>query len=245
MELFSPLVFNVRSSIMKSNLLLVEDDLNFGAVLKSYLELNEFEVDWVSDGKEAFSQFSSNSYDLVLLDVMLPNIDGYSIARQIKDSGSTVPFIFITAKVLRQDIVEGYKTGADDYITKPFDSEILLYKIKAIITRSSSTEKNISEEKFDLGKFIFEYKSRTLLNKSSEKKQMLSPKESDLLKMLIECKGEVLLKTQALNQIWGDVNYFTTRSMDVYITKLRKYLSEDKSINILTLHGAGYRLLIE
>jgi DNA-binding response OmpR family regulator len=231
---------------MKMKLFLVEDDLNFGAVLKSYLELYEFEVDWVSDGKDAFSHFEKKHYDLVLLDVMLPNIDGFSIAKKIKESGSTLPFIFITAKVLRSDIVEGYKTGADDYITKPFDSEILLYKIKAVITRSLSAEKALDDEKFELGNFVFNYKSRTLVNKKSGAiTQKLSPKESDLLKMLIERKGEVLLKTQALNQIWGDVNYFTTRSMDVYITKLRKYLSDDESIKILTLHGAGYRLLVE
>lgn len=230
---------------MKIKLLLVEDDLNFGAVLKSYLELNDFELDWVSDGKEAFAQFESQNYHLVLLDVMLPHVDGFSIARQIKDSGSIVPILFITAKTLRQDIVEGYKAGADDYITKPFDTEILLYKIKAVITRSSSNDMIVTHEKYELGIFEFEYKTRLLQNNKTGNSQLLSPKESDLLKMLIERKGEVLLKTQALNQIWGDVNYFTTRSMDVYITKLRKYLSEDESIKILTLHGAGYRLLIE
>lgn len=230
---------------MKIKLLLVEDDLNFGAVLKSYLELNDFDVDWVSDGKNAFQQFDTSSYSLVLLDVMLPNVDGFSIAKKIKESGSTTPFIFITAKTLRNDIVEGYKTGADDYITKPFDSEILLYKIKAVITRGLSAEKNLGDEKYEIGNFVFDYKARTLVQKNGKVNQGLSPKESDLLKMLIERKGEVLLKTQALNHIWGDVNYFTTRSMDVYITKLRKYLSEDESIKILTLHGAGYRLLVE
>jgi len=230
---------------MKKKLLLVEDDLNFGAVLKSYLELNDFEVDWVNDGKDAFAQFTKNEYDLVLLDVMLPNVDGFSIAKKIKGSGNLVPFIFITAKTLRNDIVEGYKTGADDYITKPFDSEILLYKIRAVITRNLHSEKVQEDEKMEIGNFIFDYRARTLVQKLGDGKQGLSPKESDLLKMLIERRGEVLLKTQALNQIWGDVNYFTTRSMDVYITKLRKYLSEDASIKILTLHGAGYRLLID
>lgn len=230
---------------MKMKLLLVEDDLNFGAVLKSYLELNDFEVDWVSDGRNAFPQYEKNTYSLVLLDVMLPNEDGFSIAKKIKESGSSTPFIFITAKTLRNDIVEGYKTGADDYITKPFDSEILLYKIRAVITRSLSAEKITEDEKFEIGNFVFDYKARTLVQKNGKANQGLSPKESDLLKMLIERKGEVLLKTQALNHIWGDVNYFTTRSMDVYITKLRKYLSEDESIKILTLHGAGYRLLLE
>lgn len=230
---------------MMKKLLMVEDDLNFGAVLKSYLELNDFEIVWVKDGKDAFSQFQKCTFDLVLLDVMLPNVDGFSIAKKIKESGSKVPFIFITAKTLRKDIVEGYKTGADDYITKPFDSEILLYKIKVVLTRNSHSTIITSDQKIEIGNFIFDYRARTLIKRKSKEKQGLSPKESDLLKMLIEQKGEVMLKTQALNSIWGDVNYFTSRSMDVYITKLRKYLSEDKSIKILTLHGAGYRLLIE
>lgn len=228
---------------MKSKLLLVEDDLNFGAVLKSYIELNDMNVDWVDDGRDAFPKFEKETYDLVLLDVMLPNIDGFSIARKIRDSGSDVPFIFITAKTLREDIVEGYKTGADDYITKPFDSEILLYKIKAILTRSTGVPNEFPDDIFTIGIFEFDHKARSLTENESGKKQSLSPKESELLKMLVEHKGEVLLKTLALNKIWGDANYFTSRSMDVYIAKLRKFLSSDTSIKIVTLHGAGYRLI--
>jgi len=228
---------------MKNKILLVEDDPNFGTVLKSYLDLNDLQVDWVSDGKKAFPQFEQGNYDLVLLDVMLPNMDGFSIARKIKDSGSDVPFIFITAKTLREDIVEGYKTGADDYITKPFDSEIMLYKIKAILTRSTGATNNLPDDRFIIGMFEFDHRSRSLTENESGKKQTLSPKESELLKMLIEQQGEVLPKSLALNKIWGDANYFTTRSMDVYIAKLRKYLSSDNSIKIITLHGAGYRLI--
>jgi len=228
---------------MKNKILLVEDDLNFGTVLKSYLDLNDLQVDWVDDGKKAIPQFEQGNYDLVLLDVMLPHVDGFSIARKIKDSGSDVPFIFITAKTLREDIVEGYKTGADDYITKPFDSEILLYKIKAILTRSTGEKNTLPDDQFTIGNFEFDHRSRSLTETSSDKKQTLSPKESELLKMLIEQKGEVLPKSLALNKIWGDANYFTTRSMDVYIAKLRKYLSTDASIKIITLHGAGYRLI--
>ncbi len=227
----------------KKKLLLVEDDLNFGAVLQSYLKLNDLEVDWVDDGAKAFPQFEVSEYNLVLLDVMLPNMDGFSIARQIKDSGSDVPFIFITAKTLRDDIVEGYKTGADDYITKPFDSEILLFKIKAILNRSAAHGSQVSEDIYKLGIFSFDHKARILVETSTQQKQSLSPKESELLKLLIEHKGDVLPKTLALNNIWGDANYFTTRSMDVYIAKLRKYLSADSEIKIVTLHGAGYRLI--
>lgn len=228
---------------MKNKLLLVEDDLNFGTVLKSYLELNDLQVDWVDDGRKAFPKFEQGRYNLVLLDVMLPNMDGFSIARKIKDSGSDVPFIFITAKTLREDIVEGYQTGADDYITKPFDSEILLYKIKAILTRSTGVPNDLPDDIFVIGKFEFDHKLRSLTEIKTGKKQSLSPKESELLKMLVEFKGEVLPKTLALNKIWGDANYFTTRSMDVYIAKLRKFLSSDTSIRIVTLHGAGYRLI--
>ena len=229
--------------IMKNKILLVEDDMNFGSVLKSYLELNDIRVEWVDDGRRAFPAFEQGEYDLVILDVMLPHVDGFSIARKIKDSGSDVPFIFITAKTLRDDILEGYKTGADDYITKPFDSEILLYKIKAILTRSTGVPNDLPVDIFTIGKFEFDHKARTLTEKSSGKSRTLSPKESDLLKMLTEHREEMLPKSLALNRIWGDANYFTTRSMDVYIAKLRKYLSSDPSIRIVTLHGAGYRLI--
>jgi two-component system, OmpR family, response regulator len=224
-------------------LLLVEDDVNFGAVLKSYLELNDFDVDWVSDGKDAMPQFESSSYNLVLLDVMLPNVDGFSIANNIKATGTNVPFIFITAKTLRNDIVEGYKTGADDYITKPFDSEILLYKIKVILSRGISDNKNKKTDLFEIGVFNFDYRSRFIVNKHSNAKKTLSPKESELLMMLISQNEEILPKTLALNSIWGDANYFTSRSMDVYVAKLRKILSGDKRIKIITQHGSGYRLI--
>jgi len=229
---------------MKKKLLLVEDDVNFGTVLKSYLELNELEVDWVDDGKLAFPKFEKSKYDLVLLDVMLPNEDGFSIARKIRDSGSDVPFIFITAKTLHEDIVNGYKTGADDYIAKPFDSEILLYKIKAVLSRSTGTS-NLQTDVFQIGSFEFDHRARTLTHRRTKKKQNLSPKESDLLKLLSEYKGDVLSKAMALNKIWGDTNYFTTRSMDVYIAKLRKSISEDPAVRIITIHGTGYRLMVK
>jgi len=228
---------------MKSKILLVEDDMNFGSVLKSYLELNDLQVDWVDDGKLAFPKFEKNNYDLVLLDVMLPNEDGFSIARKIKDSGSEVPFIFITAKTLREDIVDGYKTGADDYITKPFDSEILLFKVKAVLSRAQGSGVPMQTDIYQIGMFEFDHRARNLTNNQSKVKKTLSPKESELLRMLLDHKDEVLPKSLALNKIWGDANYFTTRSMDVYIAKLRKYLSDDTSIKIITLHGAGYRLI--
>jgi len=227
---------------MTKKILLVEDDLNFGAVLKSYLGLNDYFVDWVSDGNDALPQFKSLAYDLVLLDVMLPNVDGFSIAREIRQTANHVPFIFITAKTLRDDIVEGYKTGADDYITKPFDSEILLFKIKAVLSRGKAKGKN-GDEALTIGTFSFDHKARTLISEEAGIRKTLSPKESELLQLLIEQQGEVLQKSLALNRIWGDANYFTTRSMDVYIAKLRKYLADDPSLKIVTLHGSGYRLI--
>lgn len=228
-----------------SKLLLVEDDVNFGAVLKSYLELNDFEVDWVDDGLNAMPKFLSAEYNLVLLDVMLPNVDGFSIANSIKKSDSNVPFIFITAKTLRSDIVEGYKTGADDYITKPFDSEILLYKIKAVLSRGTSAINDNTSEIFKIGCFTFDYRSRSLKNNENELKKTLSPKESELLLMLVSQDGDILPKSVALNRIWGDANYFTSRSMDVYVAKLRKLLSYDNKIKIITQHGSGYRLITD
>jgi len=227
----------------RSKLLLVEDDVNFGAVLKSYLELNDFDVDWVDDGMDAMPKFLSSEYHLVLLDVMLPNVDGFTIANSIRDTNSNIPFIFITAKTLRDDIVEGYKSGADDYITKPFDSEILLYKIKAILSRGTSGTSDKSLDTYSIGCFTFDYRSRNLTNNDKDKKQSLSPKESELLLMLVSQNGEILPKSVALNRIWGDANYFTSRSMDVYVAKLRKLLSFDKRIKIVTQHGSGYRLI--
>jgi len=226
-------------------ILLVEDDLSFGAVLKSYLELNDFDLDWVTDGNEAVSKYLSSTYQLVLLDVMLPNLDGFSIAREIKASKKGTPIIFITAKTLREDIVLGYKTGADDYITKPFDSEILLYKMKAVLSRNlQQVAASSAHGIINLGIFKFDFRSRVLINQKTNKKQSLTPKESELLQLMALQKGELLSKVVALNKIWGDANYFTTRSMDVYITKLRKHLSGDPSIQIVTMHGDGYRLIV-
>lgn len=227
-----------------AKLLLVEDDRSFGAVLKSYLELSDFEVDWVDDGILALPKFNSQKYNLVILDVMLPNVDGFTIAKQIREKDSETPFIFITAKTLREDILKGYKTGADDYITKPFDTEILLFKIKAILSRGTGGNSFLNEA-LKFGCFTFNPQSRTLNSEKGTLKKTLSPKEAELLKMLLEQKGDVLPKSLALNSIWGDANYFTTRSMDVYIAKLRKYLASDKSINIITIHGSGYRLVWE
>ncbi len=225
----------------KKKLFLVEDDPNFGAVLKSYLEIYNYEVDWFNDGALAINKFMINTYDLCILDVMLPNVDGFEIARNIRAKDARIPLIFLTAKTLKADILKGFSIGADDYITKPFDSEVLLCKINAILKRTN--DNSSQDEKLDdcrIGNYTFNYLMRTIsLNEHIEK---LSPKEADLLKLLYLQKNVILSRENALQKVWGDPNYFTTRSMDVYISKLRKYFSDDKRIEIVNIHGSGFKL---
>ncbi len=226
------------------NLFIVEDDINFGSVLKSYLEMNDFNVTWVKDGALAIKEFKANKFDLCILDVMLPNIDGFSIAYEIKENDSDIPLIFLTAKSLKADVLKGFKLGADDYICKPFDSDVLLFKIKAILKRNNGVEKqedNATE--FTIGKYTFDYSKRVIILNDTEQK--LSPKEADLLKMFCLNVNNVLDRQEALKAIWKEDSYFTTRSMDVYISKLRKYLKDDTSIEILNIHGSGYVLSIK
>ncbi len=224
------------------HIFLVEDDLSFGAVLKSYLELNDYNVTWVDDGKLALNKFHSGNYHICILDVMLPNIDGFTIGSQIRKTNRDIPMVFLTAKTLKEDILKGYNVGADDYITKPFDTEVLLCKIQAIIKRQSTAPVN-NEIFFEIGSYHFDSKLRHIERNSV--KQKLSPKESDLLKLLCQNRNELLPRETALQKIWGDDGYFTTRSMDVFITKLRKYLSEDPNIEIKNIHGSGFSLEIK
>jgi DNA-binding response OmpR family regulator len=225
----------------KYNIFLVEDDENFGSVLKSYLEMNDFNVTWIKDGAKAIQNFGLQKFDICILDIMLPNVDGFSIGRKIKELNPEVPTIFLTAKTLKEDILEGFKIGADDYITKPFDSEVLLYKIKAIVKRNYSS--NSDTIIFKIGNYEFDSDLRILsFNEDSVK---LSPKESELLKMLCLHENKVLNREKALTKIWGEDGYFTARSMDVYITKLRKYLHNDSSIEIENIHGSGFILKIK
>ncbi|MCB0806753.1 MAG: response regulator transcription factor [Bacteroidales bacterium] len=228
----------------KKHILMVEDDHNFGSVLKAYLEINDYEVNWVDDGRHAIREFSNANFDICVLDVMLPNVDGFTIAQDIRKLNQNVPFIFVTAKTLKEDVLKGYATGADDYITKPFDSEVLLLKIQAILKRSGQNEPAAEpEDIYDIGRLKFMYLERLL--KVDEKTIRMSPKEADLLKMLCQYKNKVLPRELALRSIWGDDNYFTTRSMDVYITKLRKYLKSEEKAGIMNIHGNGYRLIVQ
>ena len=225
------------------NIFLVEDDENFGTVLKSYLEVNGFTVVWISDGSLAISRFKKDFFDICILDVMLPNVDGFTIAKEIRILNSKIPFIFLTAKSLKEDIHKGFKLGADDYITKPFDSEVLLYKLNAILNRNKSSKVIEDQSFFIIGKYRFDYKMRTIILGKDQHK--LSPKEAELLKMLCLQVNNILPRELALKTIWGDDNYFTTRSMDVYLTKLRKFLKEDTSVEIINIHGNGYMLSVK
>jgi len=229
---------------MENNkILLVEDDPNFGTVLKDYLSLNDYNVTLAKDGLEGLIMFKNDDYDLCILDVMMPRKDGFSLAKDIRATNSEVPIIFLTAKTMKEDVLKGYQAGADDYLNKPFDSEVLLYKIKAIMQRKE-TEQNIKEETFEfkIGKFEFNSKLRHLSFDGGES-QKLSPKESKLLKMLAVHKNDLMPRELALTKIWRDDNYFTSRSMDVYIAKLRKYLKGDENVEILNIHGEGFRLI--
>jgi len=227
----------------KNRILLVEDDPNFGTVLKDYLALNDYVVTLAKDGLEGLIMFKNDEYDICILDVMMPRKDGFSLAKDIRSTNKEIPIIFLTAKTMKEDVLKGYQAGADDYLNKPFDSEVLLYKIKAILQRKQS-ENNIEEERFEftIGKFEFNSKLRHLIFDASET-QKLSPKENKLLKMLALHKNDLMPRELALTKIWRDDNYFTSRSMDVYIAKLRKYLRTDSEVEILNIHGEGFRLI--
>lgn len=226
----------------KPKILLCEDDNNLGLVLKNYLELNDYDVTLERDGRLGLAAFQREKFDICLLDVMMPNMDGFTLAEEIRDVNPDVPLFFLSAKTMKDDIIQGYKLGADDYITKPFDSEVLLHKIKAILKRNEEMHREEVNAEFDLGHYHFNPRLREL--SINGKVQTLSPKENELLKMLSEYKNDLLSREVALKKIWGSDTYFNGRSMDVYIAKLRKYLKEDPAIEIVNIHGNGFRLVV-
>jgi DNA-binding response OmpR family regulator len=226
----------------KPKVLLCEDDTNLGMVLKNYLELNDYDVILERDGRLGLAAFQREKFDICLLDVMMPNMDGFTVAEEIRDINPDVPLFFLSAKTLKEDIIQGYKLGADDYITKPFDSEVLLHKIKAILKRNEEIHRDEVNAEFDLGTYHFNPRLRELT--VSGKVQTLSPKENELLRMLAEYKNDLLPREAALKKIWGSDTYFNGRSMDVYIAKLRKYLKEDSKLEIVNIHGNGFRLVV-
>lgn len=217
-------------------ILLVEDDLVFGGLLENYLKMSKYDVTWAKDGSTAYSIMLESNFDLCILDVMMPNMDGFTLGEKIKAHHPNLPFLYLTARGQKEDILKGYKIGASDYLTKPFDVEILLQKLLVLVEKETIVEKN----EFQFGVFSFDSKSRIL--KSGEEENRLSPKESQLLKMLLMKDGEVLERSEALLAIWKEDSYFTKRSMDVYIGKLRKYLKPDTSLSIETIPNLGFIL---
>ena len=226
------------------HILLVEDEPNFGSVLKDYLHLNGYEVSWEFNGVAGLEKFTNDKFDLCILDVMMPKIDGFTLGREIRKMDKHIPFIYLTAKTLRDDIIEGFQVGADDYIVKPFDAELLLLKIKAIMNRMySSGEVYSLPDEIAIGRYIFKHKLRALVIDGEERN--LSPREAELLKLLCKYIGTLMPRSEALTAIWGVDNYFTTRSMDVFIARVRKYLKGDPNVSIENLHGHGYVLKVD
>jgi DNA-binding response OmpR family regulator len=227
----------------KPKILLCEDDTNLGMVLKNYLELNDYEVTLERDGRLGLAAFQREKFELCLLDVMMPNMDGFALAEAIRDVDPDVPLFFLSAKTMKEDVIQGYKLGADDYITKPFDSEVLLLKIKAILKRNEEQQREVENKEYELASYHFNPRLRQLSHDG--KTQTLSPKENDLLQLLAEHLNDLLPREKALKKIWGSDTYFNGRSMDVYIAKLRKYLKDDARIEIVNIHGNGFRLVVQ
>jgi DNA-binding response OmpR family regulator len=226
-------------------ILIVEDDPNFGSILKEYLIINDYDITLAKNGIEGFEKFKKDDFDLCILDVMMPYKDGFTLAKEIREKNDSVPIFFLTAKNLKEDVLKGFKIGADDYLTKPFDSDVLLAKIKAVLSRQNTPAiPNSDEFEFEFSGFKFNSKLRFLTYKT-DKPIKLSPKENQLLRLLVLHINDLLPRDIALNKIWRDDNYFTSRSMDVYIAKLRKYLSANEKVQILNIHGEGFRLVID
>ncbi len=230
-----------------TKILLVEDDPNFGDVLRSYLEMNDYDVTLATNGNAGFDAFKRHGgFSLCIFDVMMPQKDGFTLAKEVRERDKNVPIIFLTAKNLKEDILQGFKIGADDYISKPFNSEELLMRIQAVLKRSAPKPDPKDEIRdYKIGKYNFNYPLRTLVYENSTEEVKLSPKEAALLRMFCHRINDVLPRTEALIKIWQEDNYFTARSMDVFITKLRKYLSQDANIEIVNIHGNGFQLLVK
>lgn len=225
-------------------ILLVEDDTNLGQLLKEYLEVKGFETTLCRDGEEGLKSYQQENYDFCIFDVMLPKMDGFTLAEKIRvqENDQQIPIIFLTAKSLKEDTIHGLKIGADDYMTKPFRMEELLLRIQAIMKRTQKSLAFDDKEEFEIGHFVFN--STTQFLTSVEGKQYkLTSKESQLFKMLCQHKNQVVERSKALKEIWHEDTYFNARSMDVYITKLRKYLKSDEKLQIINVHGQGFKLV--
>ncbi len=225
---------------IEHKILLAEDEENLGLMLSEYLEMKGYSAELTHDGEEAYNAFVSKKFDICIFDVMMPKKDGFTLAKEIRMVNAEVPIIFLTAKTMKDDILQGFKAGADDYLTKPFSMEELILRIEAILRRTSGN--NVIQDVYMLGKYKFDTQKQQLLLDDQVIK--LTTKESELLKLLCTNANKVLERNLALKTIWVDDNYFNARSMDVYITKLRKHLKEDPSVEIINVHGKGYKLVI-
>ncbi len=223
-------------------ILLAEDDVNLGNLLSDYLKAKGYKTTLAANGDEAFILFAKDQYNLCLFDVMMPIKDGFTLAKEVRKINETIPIIFLTAKSMKDDTLQGFQSGADDYITKPFSMEELLARINAVLRRTQSQTQEQEEKIYNIGSYVFDYQKRELsMNGDTQK---LTSKENDLLRLLAQNTGKVLERTYALKAIWGDDNYFNARSMDVYIAKLRKHLNKDERIEIMNVHGRGFRFFI-
>ncbi len=225
----------------KFNILLAEDDKNLGSILKSYLEAKGFDATLCENGKIALDAFKKGDFDFGILDVMMPVMDGFTLAKEIRKISKKIPLLFLTAKAMQEDIIQGFELGADDYLTKPFSMEELLLRIQAILRRSALANQKHVNPIYHFGKYTFDYDRQTLKIGKTENK--LTSKETDLLRLLCDNMNEVLDRSVALNKIWQDDSYFNARSMDVYITKLRKFLKSDPKVELINVHGVGFKLV--
>jgi len=230
-------------------ILLVEDDRNFGDVLRSFLEVHDYDVTLATDGLAGFEAYRKDKWDVCIFDVMMPRLSGFELAKKVRESDTETPIIFLTARSMKEDILNGFEIGADDYITKPFNSEELLARMNVILRRSQTPADPKEEQtEFEFGQFHFNFPLRILTHTDAggEKgKEKLSPKEAQLLRLFAINKNDILSRSEALTKIWGEDNYFTARSMDVFVTKLRKYLKPDEKIEIVNIHGNGFQLLVK
>jgi two-component system, OmpR family, response regulator len=227
----------------KIKVLLCEDDPNLGTLLREYLIAKNFECDLATDGSEGSKLYKRSPYDFIILDVMMPIKDGFTLASEIRHEDKHVPILFLTAKSMKEDTLEGFSVGADDYMTKPFSMEELLARMNAILRRSNALPENAEQAvEHEIGLYRFDYNKQRLLKGTNEIK--LTTKENELLYLLCQNKNGIMERSYALKNIWGDDNYFNGRSMDVYIAKLRKHLGEDPSLEILNIHGKGFKLIV-
>ncbi|QHV95480.1 response regulator transcription factor [Spirosoma endbachense] len=228
-------------------ILLVEDDPNLGQLVQEYLIMKGYPTDRVTDGNQGLQKFMAGTYDLCIFDVMMPKKDGFTLAKEVRMAQREVPIIFLTAKSMQEDTIQGFKVGADDYVTKPFSMEELLLRIQAILRRYQRLTDATEPTTYKIGSFSFDYPhqllSRTAESENELQPQKLTSKESELLKLLAQNLNQPVSRSFALKMVWGDDSYFNARSMDVYVTKLRKYLKDDTSVQLVNVHGEGFKLI--